>query len=168
MADLSHTAAHVRVQNRDRFLQALFVPESAREGLLTLYALETELASIRKNVREEMIAYIRYAWWSENLAALYEGNIRQGHPILEALAPLCTHIPKEKLLAMIDPHRASWPEVAIEGKAVTDEAAQALVHAIAPDAEKRLKRAGEIIEKHREKHAKGAYARLVLRLLFKI
>jgi phytoene synthase len=58
-------AALVRRHDPDRFLTALFAPPEYRDTLLTLYALNHELARAREVVSEPPLALIRLQWWRE-------------------------------------------------------------------------------------------------------
>ena len=58
-------AALVRRHDPDRFLTALFAPPDRRDALLTLYALNHELARAREVVSEPPLALIRLQWWRE-------------------------------------------------------------------------------------------------------
>lgn len=160
-------AQQLREHNKDRFLQTLYVPPSARAGLSALYALEMELSHVHGAVREEMIGHIRYAWWQEAIEGLYAGKPARGHPVLEELKPLVSNgqLPQAEVLALVTAFRESFPEVPPNAAALTDEAAQALLAQLALTSIAKWKKAGKIIACHRQKHPRGAYGRLALRLL---
>jgi phytoene synthase len=55
----------VRKHDPDRFLTVLFAPPDKRDTLLTLYALNNELARARSVASEAPLALIRLQWWRE-------------------------------------------------------------------------------------------------------
>ena len=165
---LSPCAQQVYESDRDRFLQSLFVPEPARGELLSLASLDVELRRIHKNVSEEMIGHIRYAWWYEKIEALYEGKQTPGHPVLEALAPLISagHLPKPALLAFVETYRAHFPELPHDSDARLDHLLELLVEAFSPQSKARWDRAGQLIISHRARHALKWNSWLSLKLMF--
>lgn len=76
----------VRAGDKDRYLSSLFAPDPLRPHLLALYAFNIEIARIRETVSEAALGEIRLHWWRDAIDGLYSGN-RQGHPVIEALAP---------------------------------------------------------------------------------
>jgi phytoene synthase len=84
---LSFVAQEVRRHDRDRFVTALFAPAPAREGLLTLYAFNAELARVRENVREAMAGMIRLQWWRDVLNGGRDDEAAR-HPIAGPLLAL--------------------------------------------------------------------------------
>lgn len=70
-----------RAGDRDRYWAALFVPEPARTGLMTLTAFNVELARISEIVSEPMMGEIRLQWWRDALA----GDTDTGNLIADAL-----------------------------------------------------------------------------------
>lgn len=70
-----------RAGDRDRYWAALFVPEPARTGLMTLTAVNVELARISEIISEPMMGEIRLQWWRDALA----GNTDTGNLIADAL-----------------------------------------------------------------------------------
>src|SRR6185295_14213704 len=89
---------------------ALFVPELYREELLALEALNIELAQIASKVSEPVLGQIRLAWWQEAIAELYSGTVWE-HPVLQALTPVITHLPQEKLLTLPESYREHFPQM---------------------------------------------------------
>jgi phytoene/squalene synthetase len=165
---LSPCAQQAYESDRDRFLQSLFVPEPARSELLTLVALDVELRRIHKNVSEEMIGHIRYAWWYEKIEALYESKQTPGHPVLEALAPLISlgYLPQPALLAFIETYRAHFPELPHDSDARLDHLLEQLVEAISPQSKPRWDRAGQLIIRHRTRHGLKRNSWLSIKLMF--
>lgn len=103
-ADYCHDL--VRAGDRDRYLSALFAPDSLRPHLLALYALNVELARIRETVSEATLGEIRLHWWRDAIEGVYSGG-KQGHPVIEALAPAIeqARLPRQALLNMIEARR---------------------------------------------------------------
>ncbi|HRO15525.1 MAG TPA: squalene/phytoene synthase family protein [Paracoccus sp. (in: a-proteobacteria)] len=81
---LPRLAEHLREVDPDRFAMALMAPQDARPKLLTLYALNLELARTPLAAREPMIAEIRVQWWVDRLQAFAGGP----PPPHELLTPL--------------------------------------------------------------------------------
>jgi len=79
-----YCADQVRRFDHDRYLCALFVPASARDAVLALYAFNVEIGRIRDQVREPMMGQIRLQWWREVIEHAPRGDLRQ-HPIAQAL-----------------------------------------------------------------------------------
>jgi len=92
-------SAVVRQHDPDRFLTALFAPESKRETLFVLYAFNHELARAREVVSEPHLALIRLHWWRE----VVQGT-RKRQPLAEAISVALDEgaLEAEDLLGMID------------------------------------------------------------------
>ena len=161
----SYCANMVRAHDRDLYARALFTPEPAREGLLTLYALATELAHIRHLVSEEMIGHIRYAWWRETLEGLYNNTPRSGHPILEALTPMLSHLPQENLAALVEAYATPYPEPPQGQGAALENLSLAWLRAKDPKAIKPWQKANHIIIRHHARYANKRQSWLMLKLL---
>src|SRR3954466_2319838 len=103
-------AALVRRHDPDRFLTPLFAPPERRDALLTLYALNHELARAREAVSEPPLALIRLQWWRE----VVEGA-RRRHEIADPLTAAIEAgmLDRADLLALIGA-RESEAEPAIE------------------------------------------------------
>jgi len=85
-SSLSFCATLVRDHDYDRYLCTLFAPPPAREDWFALCAFNHEVAAIAESVKEEMIAFVRFAWWREALDEIYAGGKVRKHPVAEALA----------------------------------------------------------------------------------
>ena len=96
-AELSYCAAEVRRDDPDRFFAALFAPAARREGLLTLYAFNLELARARERAREPMLGLIRLQWWRDALAAIAGGG-GPAHAVATPLAALVRAAPLSRVL----------------------------------------------------------------------
>jgi len=71
----------------DRIRAAQLAPESDRRALTSLYAFHAELAKISELVTEPMIGAIRYQWWRDAIAEIYEGDVRR-HEVATPLSRL--------------------------------------------------------------------------------
>lgn len=100
-ADYCHEL--VRQGDKDRYLSTLLAPDAKRPQLLALYAFNIEIARIRETVSEAALGEIRLRWWADAVEAAYAGE-RQGHPVIEALAPVIVeaNLPRQALLNMIE------------------------------------------------------------------
>jgi phytoene synthase len=94
----------VRANDRDRFLGALFAPEPARRGLLSLLAFDHELARTRTVTREPMLARIRHEWWREAVAEAAGTGRPRAQPVVESLSETARRhgLAAEKLTSLID------------------------------------------------------------------
>ena len=75
----------VRRFDYDRYLAALFAPDSHRPALMALYAFNIEIAKIRETVSEPTLGRIRLQWWRETLDGLFDARPRH-HAVAVALA----------------------------------------------------------------------------------
>src|SRR5689334_8352843 len=82
---LSYCGDIVRTYDHDRYLCALFAPEAVRESWFALFAFNHELAAIPESVSEEMLGFIRFAWWREALDEIYLHKTPRSHPVVHAL-----------------------------------------------------------------------------------
>lgn len=72
----------------DRYRAALFAEEVVREKLILLYAFHVELAKVPELVSEPMIGQIRYQWWRDAIAEIYETDSVRSHEITTPLRRL--------------------------------------------------------------------------------
>ncbi|MBC8157914.1 MAG: squalene/phytoene synthase family protein, partial [Alphaproteobacteria bacterium] len=84
MQTQSYCADQVRRSDNDRFLCAQFAPADKRDALYALYAFNLELARIPERVSEPILGEIRFQWWRDALAGVFEGNA----PHHEVIGPL--------------------------------------------------------------------------------
>lgn len=77
-------AERLRQDDPDRFAMAMLAPPDKRARLVTLYALNAELARTALSAREPLIAEMRVQWWSDRLAAMADAP----PPPHELLSPL--------------------------------------------------------------------------------
>ena len=85
-----HEQVHSRVKKADpdRVRAAYFAEEKARQRLMLLYAFHLELAKVPELVSEPMIGQIRYQWWREAIAEIYETDSVRKHEITTPLRQL--------------------------------------------------------------------------------
>ena len=75
----------VRKQDYDRYVAALFAPESVRPDLFALYAFNYEIAKVAEAVRNPVAGQIRLQWWRERIEEIYTGTPARTD-VLSALA----------------------------------------------------------------------------------
>ena len=91
--------ALVRRVDPDRWLSSRFVADvAARADLITLYALDHELARIPQIVSNPLMGEIRLAWWREGLEEIAAGKAPRAHPVLAAVAD--GGLPLDQLVAL--------------------------------------------------------------------
>src|SRR5690348_14103782 len=83
-ADYAACRALVRMEDRDRYLSALFAPADKRKHLFALYALNIEIARIPELVREPAMGEIRLQWWRDALDGIAAGDVAR-NPVANAL-----------------------------------------------------------------------------------
>lgn len=165
--NLSYCADYVYTHDRDRFLLSLFVPAAAREGLLTLYALNTELAQVQVKISEEMIGHIRFAWWQEAIDGLYAGTPPRGHPVLDALKIVIDngHLPEATLSFLLEEYRGNFPGQPPDIEGAIEKISMVFICLACPEAETGWRKAHGIIARHRRRFAQGWNSWLSLKLL---
>ena len=82
---LDACAESLREHDPDRFGMALAAPPDARPRLVTLYALNLELARAPFQSSEPMLALMRLQWWVERLAEMGAGTAPPAHDVLMPL-----------------------------------------------------------------------------------
>ena len=92
-------AKFARLHDPDRFLAALFAPQSRREAFFILIAFNHELARAREVASLPMLAMIRLQWWRE----VVQGASRQ-HEVATPLSQAIEagQLDRDDLLTMID------------------------------------------------------------------
>lgn len=75
----------VRRVDEDRWLASRFAPTDVRARLVSLYAVNFEIARLGETVREAPLGDIRLAWWRSALCEIADGGAPRAHPALEAL-----------------------------------------------------------------------------------
>lgn len=91
----------LRRTDPDRWLTALFAPDSRRPGLYALYAFNAEIARVREAVSQPMIGEIRLQWWREAWEGIWADQPRN-HPVVLALHAHCRNLNRDDVLALID------------------------------------------------------------------
>ncbi len=67
---------HVRRNDPDRYLCAMFTPAHARSALMSIYAFNIELAMVRERVNEQLLGEMRFQWWRDQIGSSYAGSVR--------------------------------------------------------------------------------------------
>lgn len=80
----------VKDKDPDRYRAALTAPNEIRAALLTLYAFHYELAKVPEFVSEPMIGAIRYQWWRDAAAEIYEDRPVRKHEVATPLTGVLT------------------------------------------------------------------------------
>jgi phytoene synthase len=83
-AAFAHCESAVREADKDRWLAALFAPESVRPDLNALYAFNIEIASVRERVSEPLPGEVRLQWWRDALTGEGRGDVTS-HPVAGAI-----------------------------------------------------------------------------------
>ena len=134
-------AALVRQHDPDRFLTVLFAPPAKRDALLSLYALNHELARAREVASEPTLALIRLQWWRE----VVEGAVRH-HVVATPLkaAIEAGSLSRNDLLAVIEAREveaqpgieslADWRTYVLAGAGGLSVAAARALNAPEPEA----------------------------------
>lgn len=82
---LQACAEMLKAHDPDRFGMALAAPSGARSRLVTLYALNVELARAPFQSTEPMLALMRLQWWVDRLAEMGAGTAPPAHDVLVPL-----------------------------------------------------------------------------------
>lgn len=104
MSSLSYCARLTRERDRSFYLCTLCAPESLRESWFALYGFFDEIGAIADKISEEMVGFVRYAWWRETLVRALAGEAQRGHPVAEALSQTARRfpLPQASLEGIID------------------------------------------------------------------
>ena len=81
------TLARLAEVDPDRIRAAQLASSEDRRALTILYAFHAELAKVPELVSEPMLGAIRYQWWRDAIAEIYEGEVRR-HEVATPLATL--------------------------------------------------------------------------------
>ncbi|MCB1480095.1 MAG: phytoene/squalene synthase family protein [Rhodobiaceae bacterium] len=106
-AELEQAYAHceslLREADKDRYLSSLFAPADKRPHLHALYALVSEISSVRDKVREPMPGEIRMQWWMDALDGSPCGDAK-ANPVFCAVHDTITRfgLPVTAFVNMID------------------------------------------------------------------
>jgi phytoene synthase len=111
-APLSDLAAMARRADPDRFLCALFAPESRRDAQFLLISVNAELARARAVASNPMAALIRLQWWRDAVQEAQAGTAPRRHEVAGPLAEALREgrLDAEDLLGMIDAREAETEE----------------------------------------------------------
>lgn len=111
-----YCADRVRTYDYDRYFAGLLAPAGPRRGLLALYALNLEVASVRELVSEPALREIRLQWWRDALVA-GRGRGTARHAVVAGLAPVLDLLPGADLERFLDA-RARSPGAAADPAAL--------------------------------------------------
>ena len=97
--------ADLDIIDPDLYVACLFVPARHRSNVGALMAFMLEVERIAMQVNEPMVAQVRYAWWREQVDAIFEGRAVAA-PVVGGLreAVLAHELPRGPLDAIIDAH----------------------------------------------------------------
>ncbi len=120
--NLAACAELVEKGDPERFAAAMAAPPSAREKLWPLYAANLEIARAPWASQEPLVAEMRLQWWIDTLGDLAKGQVRRGHPVTEALAPMLAADPETARLmrALAEARRWDCWRDAFEDRAAFD------------------------------------------------
>ena len=106
LSDPRHAAdslAFIRQADPDRFLASLYAPQEKRDALLSLYAFNVEISSVRERVSQPLPGEMRLQWWRE---LLEEGSQEKtgGSPVAAQLLDTTRQhaLPIQPFLNMLD------------------------------------------------------------------
>ena len=95
----------VRRVDEDRWLASRFAPADVRARLITLYALNHEIARSTELVSQPALGDIRLTWWREAIAGIHDGKIPRAQPALLALSEVVEAWPREAFDPLIEARR---------------------------------------------------------------
>lgn len=166
--NMNHCLAELRCHDYYRYLWAICAPAASRHDVAALLAWVMEIESIPTKVSEELIAHMRFAWWREVLDELFAGKPpRQGHPVIEALAPMIAagKVQRETMDAVIDKTAERFGQEQIIQS--TDLMESLCLQVIGQTSQPRWQKKIHLIEQTRSKRNNKPHSlRLILRLLF--
>jgi phytoene synthase len=82
------TLSQLKSVDPDRLRACVFADKDGRERLQLLYAFHYELAKVPELVSEPMVGQIRYQWWRDAIAEIYEGKSVRKHEVATLLADM--------------------------------------------------------------------------------
>lgn len=77
-------AEQVRRSDYERYVTVLFASMPKRQALWVLYAFNCEINRIHTTVTEPMMGLVRFQWWRDAIAKVYEGQPMR-HDISQAI-----------------------------------------------------------------------------------
>lgn len=104
MTDATRAAAP-EVLDPDLVVAAYFMPQQRRAAALAIMGFADGLARVALQVREPLVAQIRYAWWREQVEAIHAG--REVHaPLMRQVrdAVVACKLPQAPMAAMVEAH----------------------------------------------------------------
>lgn len=115
-------AAEVRAGDRDRFDAAQAAEAEVRADLITLYALNLELARTPWRVSEPQLGAMRLQWWADLCLAAETGETPRGNPLVERVSGLIQRRrpPQDVLRRLIEARLRELDETPMESAAARD------------------------------------------------
>lgn len=106
MSDATEPAdefAVIRQADPDRYLATLYAPQDKRDALLSLYAFNVEISSVRERVSQPLPGEMRLQWWRELLEA-GSPEMAGGNPVaVRLLETIRAHsLPVKPFLDMLE------------------------------------------------------------------
>lgn len=97
------TPAFIRQADPDRYLASLYAPQQKRQALLSLYAFNVEIASVRERISQPLPGEMRLQWWRDVLENTLSGKVG-GSPVAEQLLETirANVLPVQPFLNMLD------------------------------------------------------------------
>ena len=91
------------------YYSLLFLPPASRTALIALHALRRELDDIADECADPGVARLKFAWWQEELANMFQGRAR--HPVTLLLAPAVRRLalPRDALHELLKAAEARLP-----------------------------------------------------------
>lgn len=88
MASLSYCAGLTRDFDYPLYLCTLLSQPAWRDAWFAVSAFHAEIAHIHLHMGEEMVGFVRFAWWRETVEGWVAGKKLAGHPLSEAMQPV--------------------------------------------------------------------------------
>ncbi len=94
----------VRAGDPDRYLSAQSAAPDGRNALMTIYAINLEIARAPWASPEPLVAQMRLRWWADEIARIYKGEAVTTHEILPALRDVIFdhNLPQHHFEALIE------------------------------------------------------------------
>ena len=96
----------VRTHDFARYAATLFLPQTQRCALLSIYAFNVEISRVRDQVSQPLPGEIRMQWWTDMLTGAGHGDV-EGNPVAAELLRTTGEfrLPAEPLLRLIEEHQ---------------------------------------------------------------
>ena len=96
----------VRTHDFARYAATLFLPQTQRRALLSVYAFNVEISRVRDQVSQPLPGELRLQWWTDMLTGAGHGGV-EGNPVAAELLQTTREfrLPAEPLLRLIEEHQ---------------------------------------------------------------